>query len=132
MKPVPDTALYRLGLRHPPVDAFGRHRTLQSTVLDINAEKLKNSGRGSQLVSLGSVPRQPGDKCARLLRRRRRQNLWHWLGRYGGQYRWRKNGGWRLYIDKRRLSPIWQRFRFGRVPQFIEGESHRQPNAPLP
>jgi 16S rRNA (cytosine967-C5)-methyltransferase len=95
------TLLSPVGLRHPPVDGFGRHPDVQSTA-DYQRGKVEIQDEGSQLVSLLCAA-QPGDKV-----------LDYCAGGGGKSLALAadmQNKG-ELYaydIDKRRLAPTWQR-----------------------
>ncbi len=95
------TPLSPVGLRHAPVDGFGRHPDVQSTA-DYQRGKVEIQDEGSQLVSLLCAAR-PGDK------------LLDYCAGGGGKSLAlaadMENKG-ELYaydIDKRRLAPTWQR-----------------------
>lgn len=95
------TPLSPIGLRHPPVDGFGRHPDVQSTA-DYQRGKIEIQDEGSQLVSLLCAA-QPGDKV-----------LDYCAGGGGKSLALAGDMGNRgeIYaydIDKRRLAPTWQR-----------------------
>ncbi|WP_298912561.1 RsmB/NOP family class I SAM-dependent RNA methyltransferase [uncultured Algimonas sp.] len=95
------TPLSPIGLRHPPVDGFGRHPDVQSTQ-DYQRGKLEIQDEGSQLVSLLCAA-QPGDKV-----------LDYCAGGGGKSLAiaadMDNRGALHAYdIDKRRLAPTWQR-----------------------
>lgn len=95
------TPLSPVGLRHAPVDGFGRHPDVQSTA-DYQRGKVEIQDEGSQLVSLLCAART-GDKI-----------LDYCAGGGGKSLALAadmENKG-ELYaydIDKRRLAPTWQR-----------------------
>ncbi|GLQ19068.1 RsmB/NOP family class I SAM-dependent RNA methyltransferase [Algimonas porphyrae] len=95
------TILSPIGLRHPPVDGFGRHPDVQSTA-DYQRGKIEIQDEGSQLVSLLCAA-QSGDKV-----------LDYCAGGGGKSLALAAdmNNRGELYaydIDKRRLAPTWQR-----------------------
>ncbi|MGB3456095.1 MAG: RsmB/NOP family class I SAM-dependent RNA methyltransferase [Litorimonas sp.] len=95
------TPLSPIGLRHAPVDGFGRHPDVQSTA-DYQRGRIEIQDEGSQVVSLLCAA-QPGD-----------QVLDFCAGGGGKSLALAAdmNNEGRLYaydIDKRRLAPTWQR-----------------------